>query len=73
MITPAPRPSGDFSTDLHLLNIDQACERLNVSESTLRRLVRSGQLPVVKLGNASRYRPSDIAALVNANAWQVNR
>lgn len=47
-----------------LLRFEQVMERLDVSESTLRRLVRKGRLPSVKFDGAVRFRPSDVHAYV---------
>ena len=43
-----------------LLRIDEAAEVLQVSDSTMRRLVRDGDLRVVRIGRALRVRPEDL-------------
>lgn len=48
-----------MTTD-NLLTIDQVCDRLQVSEATVRRLVRDGDLKVVRIGRAIRVRPEDL-------------
>jgi excisionase family DNA binding protein len=37
-----------------LLRIDTAAQRLSVSRATLYRLIRSGELPTVRIGSAVR-------------------
>ena len=41
-----------------------AAARLNVSLSTVDRLIRTGELPVVKLERNVRIRPSDLEAFI---------
>lgn len=43
-----------------LLKPQEAADRLTVSLSTLRRLIKSGRLPVVRVGHAIRIRPADL-------------
>lgn len=50
-------PAG--SDSFHLLTVPQAAERLSVSVATVRRLIRSGQLPSVTLGRCRRI-PSTV-------------
>jgi excisionase family DNA binding protein len=47
-----------------LLTREQVAERLHVSPRTVTRLVSRGELRVVRLGRLARYRPSDVAVLV---------
>lgn len=48
-----------------LLTIDQVSARLRVHPSTVRRLVRRGELPVVRLTDRThRYRVADVDALL---------
>lgn len=44
--------------DRLLLRDTEAAERLNVSRATVWRMARAGQLPTVKVRNATRF-PSD--------------
>ena len=46
-----------------LLSVAEACARLNVSRQLLYRLISDG-LPVVKIGDRTLFRPSDLEALV---------
>ncbi len=43
-----------------LLRPQEAADRLTVSLSTLRRLIKDGRLPVVRVGHAIRIRPQDL-------------
>ena len=45
-----------------LIAMGAVAARLGVSPRTVRRLVASGDLPVVKVGRASRFRDEDVAA-----------
>jgi excisionase family DNA binding protein len=47
-----------------LRNMREVCHLLGVSRMTVQRLVARGELPVVKLGDRSLFRPADIDALV---------
>ena len=51
-----------------LLTVDNAAQRINVSDKTIRRWIREGHLPCTKIGPAQRIRikPSDLAALMHA-------
>lgn len=50
--------------DKQLLTLEDACERLQVSEATIRRLVKDGELRVVRIGRAIRVRPEDLDAFI---------
>lgn len=47
-----------------LLTLDDVCDRLQVSDATIRRLVRDGDLKVVRIGRAVRVRPEDLDAFI---------
>lgn len=47
-----------------LLRLDEAAEVLQVSDSTIRRLVRDKELKVVRIGRAIRVRPEDLDAFI---------
>jgi excisionase family DNA binding protein len=55
---------GDMSTPL--LTIDEVRSRLNVSVSTVRRLVRDGKLRAYRVGGRLRFKPEEVAAYVDA-------
>ena len=50
-----------------LLTLQQVADRLQVSMSTVRRKVASGELPVVRIGRNQRVRPADLEAYIKAN------
>ena len=54
-----------------LLDVWQVCDYLNFTEGAVRRLIRDGVIPVVKLGAKSksriRVRRADLDALIAAN------
>ncbi len=50
-----------------LVNISNAAKILGgIGESTLRRWVSEGKIPVVRLGRRVMIRPEDLAALIDA-------
>jgi excisionase family DNA binding protein len=53
-----------YGADGSLLTRAQVAERLGVSPRTVARLVACGQLPCVRIGRLARFRPVDVAALV---------
>ncbi|NQT93673.1 MAG: helix-turn-helix domain-containing protein [Lentisphaerae bacterium] len=57
------RPRNDASLPL-LLNQQQVADLLGVSRHTIRRLVKGGQLPTVRVLEACRYRRSDVEEFV---------
>ncbi len=56
-----------WGTDRSLLTSEQVAHKLHVSPRTVARLVSRGELRVVKLGRAVRFRPDDVAELVEAH------
>jgi excisionase family DNA binding protein len=47
-----------------LRNVREVAGLLGVSRMTVQRLVARGDLPVVKIGDRSLFRPADIDALI---------
>lgn len=47
-----------------LLTLQQVADRLQVSMSTVRRLVDAGKLKAVRIGRNLRVRPEDLAAYI---------
>ncbi|MDP9236706.1 MAG: helix-turn-helix domain-containing protein [Chloroflexota bacterium] len=47
-----------------LLKVPDVAARLNVSEDLVRRLIHTGDLPVVQLGRIQRVAPAELAAFV---------
>jgi excisionase family DNA binding protein len=54
-----------------LLRPNRAAEVLDISQSTLKRLVREGRLPVVRVNGCTRVRLSDLEAFVDRLAEAV--
>ena len=54
-----------------LLAIDEVAERLNVSVSTVRRLVRDGALPAYRVGGLLRFRLPEVEAYIDAQRIPV--
>lgn len=50
--------------DVALLTLDEVAQRLKVSPSTARRLIRRGGLKTVRLGRLIRVRPADLNAYI---------
>jgi excisionase family DNA binding protein len=53
--------------DRSLLSIYKTARRLSVSEKTIRRLIRSGELPALRVGGSVRIDPDEL------NAWLEKR
>lgn len=53
------------SYEPHLLSIRETAETLGVSRQTVYRLMAAGELPVVKIGDRSLFRPRDVEALID--------
>lgn len=47
-----------------LLNLGQTAQRLGIGESTVRKLVRSGALPAVKLGRRLLFEPAALGEFI---------
>lgn len=43
-----------------LLTVQDVADRLKVSESTVRRLIDQGAIPIVRIGRQIRIRPEDV-------------
>jgi excisionase family DNA binding protein len=50
-----------------LLKEREVAELLSIATRTVRQLAHDGKLPRVKIGDATRYRPSDIRRLIDHN------
>jgi excisionase family DNA binding protein len=42
----------------------QGAERLNISVRSVRRMIKDGKLPVLRIGRSVRIRPEALAALI---------
>ena len=50
-----------------LLSVAQCAEALNVSTWTIRRLLRRGELPTVRIASRTLVKASDLASFVDKN------
>ncbi len=53
-----------------LLKLEEVCERLKVSMSTVRRLIDRGDLVAVRVGRNLRVRPADLEAYIERSRNQ---
>jgi excisionase family DNA binding protein len=60
---------------LSLMTVDDAAEILQVSKSSIRRLIKNGDLPAVRIGKSVRIRSNDwdtfMAKLLNTGIGKV--
>jgi len=49
---------------IQLLTLHEAAETLRLSPRTLQRLIRIGELPVIRIGGRTLVRPDDLDALI---------
>ena len=69
ILTGEPGEGATEPTDRRLYNIQQAARELNISRTSVWRLLKSGRLPFVELRKGSRRIPSEaITALVKGGA-----
>ena len=50
-----------------LFTVQDLCEYLQVSRSTVNRLVSSGEIPVVKIGGSIRFSPAAVERFVRSS------
>ena len=53
-----------------LLTLQQVADRLQVSMSTVRRLVDAGKLKAIKIGRNLRVRPEDLAKYIEEAKYE---
>jgi len=53
-----------------LLTVEESADALRIGMSTLKKLVRQGEIPVVRIGRSVRLRPGDISAWIERQAGQ---
>jgi len=53
-------------TETPMLTVDDVRSRLNVSISTVRRLVRAGKLPAYLVGGQLRFKSEEVAEYIDA-------
>ncbi|WP_088289402.1 helix-turn-helix domain-containing protein [Kineosporia sp. A_224] len=51
-----------------LLAVDEVAERFRSSEKHVRRMIRRGELPCVRIGRLVRVRVSDVEAVIGGGA-----
>lgn len=61
----------DPAPDIRTLGFADTAQALGVSERTLRHMVSTRRIPVVKFGRLLRFRPADIEAFLRANTRPV--
>ena len=59
-----PRAFGKLLLPERLLSVREAAERLNISRASLYKLCAQNQVAYVRVGNAIRFVPEDVAAFV---------
>ena len=55
----------------HLLTVRAVADRLRVSTATVYKVVAQGDLPHVRVSNAIRVHPDDLATYLNGRAHQA--
>ena len=56
-----------------LLTAEEVAERLRVNVNTVRRYIRSGRLPAIRLGKGYRIRSEDLKAFLRSRVTNGNR
>jgi excisionase family DNA binding protein len=54
------------------LSLPELAARLNVSTSTLRRMVKRGELPAVRVGSQLRFNPETVLTVINETRGAVH-
>jgi excisionase family DNA binding protein len=55
----------------HLMSVGAAAEYLGVSRATVERLVYRGELPIVKIGRATRYEINELNRHIENNRARI--
>ena len=55
------RKRDDSDDGRRLLTVDQLADRWQVSPRTIRRMIKNGQIPVIRIGRAVRIHPKVVA------------
>lgn len=61
-----------LSNDPQLLGVERACKYLDVSKTTLYRLMAEGKLPYVQFIKGRRVKITDLDRLVEAHYFNAN-
>jgi excisionase family DNA binding protein len=64
------KTSEPYAKNGHLVDIDEAAERLSISSHTVRALVRQRKIAFVKLGARVLFRPQDLEDFVQSHLVQ---
>ena len=56
-----------------LLTLQQVADRLQVSMSTVRRLIDAGKLKTVRIGRNLRVRPDDLKTYIETNVEEAKK
>lgn len=60
-----------LSNDIQLLSVERACKYLDVSKTTLYRLMAEGELPYVKFIRGRRIKVADLDRLVGVHYFNA--
>jgi len=66
-----PESTGSGGSLARLRTVTEVADDLRVSNMTVYRLIKSGQLPAVRVGKNYRIRQSDLAAYLDARSVNV--
>ncbi|HEX9122476.1 MAG TPA: helix-turn-helix domain-containing protein [Actinomycetota bacterium] len=57
--------------DDRLLTVSEVCQEMRVSSMTVYRLIKSGELPAIRLGRSYRVRESDVDRYLSGRSVKV--
>jgi excisionase family DNA binding protein len=66
-------PEGAQPKQEALLTLKQAQQWLSISDSTIRRLVRNGAHPIVRIGGCIRINPEDVRQYIKRQTERITR
>lgn len=55
--------------NLKLIKTSDVCEMLSISRSTLHRMVKRGDLDIIKINKCARFRLKDVERIINCNGF----
>ena len=55
---------------MQLLTVDEAAQALRLHPSSLRRIIRRGKLPLIRIGRAQRVDPEDLRRFIDARRFR---
>lgn len=62
------QPTKSVANNLtYLIKPEEAAQVLGISRSMMYQLLRTGEIPAVRIGRACRIRPQDLEAFINHN------